>query len=492
MSDTLPRFDDDGPEPIETQIATFAPAVPRQTRPRLKWKDALGPHTLVLTDRLVIGTSPSAGIVLTDRIVSRLHAELEPRPDGSWWMNDLGSRNGTFLEDIQVTGARLPATARIRMGATEFIFETSTETAPVELSREDRFGELVGSSLAMRRLFHYLEKISGTDSSILIGGETGTGKELVARSIHECSSRRGKPFIVVDCGALPENLIESELFGHLRGAFTGATATTVGAIEAANGGTIFFDEIGELPLSMQPKLLRVLERREVRRIGEATSRKVDVRILSASHRDLRTMVNDGAFREDLYFRLAVLPVHVPSLRERPDDIPLLLQHFLAASPSVHLSPEVIETISKRPWLGNVRELRNFVERITAVGSQGAMSLSFTRPPPPNSGGPSTPLPATGSGNSGARISPRPDAEDGDPLQAIPHAPALPSGLTADPTTRALLAKPFKEFREDWVNHGEREYISQLLERHQRNVSAAAQEAGLDRTYLYRLIRKHLR
>ncbi len=488
MTETLPRFDDDGPEPVETQIASYAAGVPRQTRPRLRWKDADGSHSVVLTDRVVVGTSPSANVAVTDRMISRLHAELEPRSDGSWWVRDLGSRNGTFVEDIQITGGRLPLTARIRMGATEFTFETSTETAPVELSQEGRFGELVGNSLPMRRLFHYLERISGTDSSVLIGGETGTGKELVARSIHDGSSRQGKPFIVVDCGALPENLVESELFGHLRGAFTGAHQTTVGAIEAANGGTIFFDEIGELPLSMQPKLLRVLERREVRRIGEATSRKVDVRILSASHRDLRTMVNDGAFREDLYFRLAVLPVHVPSLRERPDDIPLLLKHFLRANPTVLLSPEVIETLSHRPWLGNVRELRNFVERIAAVGSQGAMSLSFTRPPPPNASSGGGPV-IQGLGS--ARVPSNPPAEDEDGI-SIPQAPAIPIELTTDPTLRALLGKPFKEFREDWVNHGEREYIRELLERHHKNVSAAAQEAGLDRTYLYRLIRKHLR
>jgi transcriptional regulator with PAS, ATPase and Fis domain len=257
------------------------------------------------------------------------------------------------------------------------------------------------------------------------------------------SPRHDGPFVVVDCGAIPENLIEAELFGHAKGAFTGAVEARAGAIESAHGGTLFLDEVGELPLAMQPKLLRFLESRTVRRLGEREARAIDVRVVSATHRDLRTMVNRGAFREDLYFRLAVLPVAIPPLRDRPDDLPLLVQHFLPKGSSP-LAPELLRELAKRPWEGNVRELRNFVERALALGADAALDLMGTERP-------------------------------------LPREDALP---------RVSLEVPFKTLRERWLDHLEREYVKGLLERFDHNVSAVANAAGIDRTYVHRLMKKH--
>jgi transcriptional regulator with PAS, ATPase and Fis domain len=307
----------------------------------------------------------------------------------------------------------------------------------------DRFGPLLGRSPVMRALFAHLANVAPSDSAVLIVGETGTGKELVARAIHEASSRARQPFVVVDCGALPENLLEAELFGHARGAFTGADSARAGAIEAAAGGTVFLDEIGELPMAMQPKLLRVLEARTVRRIGEATHRPVDVRFVSATHRDLAKMVATGAFREDLYFRLTVLPVVVPPLRERTEDIELLISSFW---PEAIVDDDLLAAIAARPWRGNVRELRNFVDRARAFGVPEALA-SFRDPKPMHSA---------------ARLE-------------------LPS-----------FDQTFRAFREAWREAGDREFLRQLLARHDQNVGQAAQAAEIDRTYLYKLIRRYLR
>jgi transcriptional regulator with GAF, ATPase, and Fis domain len=307
----------------------------------------------------------------------------------------------------------------------------------------------------MRELFARLAKIAPTDSSVLIQGETGTGKELVARAIHEASPRAEQPFVIVDCAALPEDLLEAELFGHTKGAFTGAVNARPGAIEAADGGTVFLDEIGELPLSVQPKLLRVLESRQVRRVGEPTHRQVDVRFICATHRDLKTMVNANAFREDLYFRLAVLVVSIPSLREHADDIPVLVDHLIPGGLEA-LTPETMRELVTKPWLGNVRELRNFLERARALGPQEALAMSSEQQAAASAG--ATPPPAG-------------------PADAAGWVPVS-------------LARSYKEAREEWLDWLEREYFRRLLARHDRNVAEAAREAGVDRTYVYRLIRRH--
>ncbi len=437
--------DDDFDDRIETDLEhdLVLPDQVLRQRPEVHFSDAAGTHSVFLTRRASVGSAPGMDIVVADRTVSRIHAELDPRTDGVW-VRDLGSRNGTFVEGIRVVEARVPDGARVRVGSTLFVVRYGPQPVSVPLWPSDRFGTLLGRSVVMRELFATLDQIAPTESTVMIQGETGTGKELVARAIHDRSARASGPFVVVDCAAIPENLFESELFGHARGAFTGASSAHVGAIQSAEGGTLFLDEIGELPLSMQPKLLRALESRTVRAVGETHHRSVDVRYLSATHRDLRQMVNAGAFREDLYFRLSVIPVTVPALRERPEDIRFLAAHFLATSPvGAPLPPELFDDLARRPWLGNVRELRNVIERIVALGPERATALSAPA---------SSPHPAdTGGG---------------------------PFGLPLD--------KPLKDLREDV----EREYVRRLLERHGRNVNAVAAAAGIDRTYVYRLIKKY--
>ena len=315
------------PEVTKLQPVAFAPVF--RSRPRIDWTDATGAHSIVIEGKTIAGSSVDAGLVVQDPTVSRLHAELELRDDGLW-VRDLGSRNGTFLEGLQITGGRLPQGGKLRLGSTELVIDyKSGQPTQVTVWPTDRFAALTGGSVVMRELFGTLSRVAPMDSSVLIQGETGTGKELVARAIHEASPRADKPFVVVDCAALPDTLLDSELFGHAKGAFTGAIAPRLGAIETAAGGTVFLDEIGELPLSMQPKLLRVLESRTVRRVGETVHRDVDVRFVSATHRDLLTMVNAGEFREDLYFRISVIPLTIPPLRSRREDIGRLVNAFWA-------------------------------------------------------------------------------------------------------------------------------------------------------------------
>ncbi len=454
------------PPPEETRLAPLlAPTF--LARPRVSWTDATGHHTTTIDGRVIVGSAQSTGIVIADPTVSRLHAELEAKPDGLW-VRDLGSRNGIFVEGVHVLAARVPDRGRIKLGGTELVVDQDpNQRRAVEIWPSDHFGRLVGTSARMRELFASLARISPMDASVLIHGETGTGKELVARAIHDASPRASKPFIVVDCAALPENLLDAELFGHTKGAFTGAVGMRTGAIEAAHGGTVFLDEIGELPIAMQPKLLRVLESRTVRRVGETGHRQVDVRFISATHRDLLTMVNNNEFREDLYFRLSVIPVSVPPLRVRKEDIERLVNHFLGGASSV--SPELMRELVNRPWRGNVRELRNFVDRARALGASEALALSSTSThedaPPPSS-----------------------------PTIAPLSSPSMPAAAPATPgpgiDNPQMFEQAYKDFREAWIDAGEREYVRKLLTRHNRNVAAAAREAEIDRTYIYRLIRKH--
>ena len=416
-----------------------------QRTPSLHWTDARGRHTREITEPLVLGGAEGVEVVIADPAISRLHAELEPLPSGLW-VRDLESRNGTFVQGVRVTRACVPDGGVLRLGATDVTVSYAPEATPVEIWPDTRFGPMVGSSIPMRELFARLNRVARSEATVLIQGETGTGKEVAARAIHDASARAGQAFVIIDCGALPETLLEAELFGHRRGAFTGAVEARAGAIEAADGGTVFLDEIGELPLAMQPKLLRVLESRTVRRLGETEQRPVDVRFLSATNRDLRTMVSTRAFREDLYFRLAVLPVTIPPLRERASDILALVHHFLPEAARGSVSLPMLHELTGRPWLGNVRELRNFVERALALGTREALALS------------------------------------------APGSSAESAGEIAFPP--ALLSAPYKEMREQVLLAAEWAYVEALLARHDRDVSAAAEAAGLNRTYLYRLIAKH--
>ena len=470
------------PPPEETRLNPLALTEQSRSQPRVTWVDGAGSHDAVIDGKVVLGSAPNSGIVVTDPTVSRLHAELETKYDGLW-LRDLGSRNGTFVDGLQVLGARVPDKGKIRLGSTEFVVDYNpSQRRSVEIWPTAGFGKLVGTSVAMRELFATLARVAPMDASVLVYGETGTGKELVARAIHDASPRASKPFVVVDCAALPENLLDAELFGHTRGAFTGAHSARAGAIESAEGGTVFRDEIGELPISMQPKLLRVLESRTVRRVGEHTHRNVDVRFLSATHRDLLTMVNAGEFREDLYFRLAVLPIQVPALRLRKEDIEPLVSHFLrtvGGGAPAHIPAELMRELTTRPWRGNVRELRNFVDRARALGATEALAMTSQREVATSSD-----LPAAGSGAPPGSVGSLVAA----PPASTPGFGPPPSPL--NPSDSRMFEQAYKDFRENWIDAGEKEYVRRLLLRHDRNVAAAAREAEVDRTYIYRLIRKH--
>lgn len=372
----MPRREDDF---TEIQLGNRPVTSVEMRRPTLWGAQLATPR--VIEGRCTVGAAEKNDIVVSgDPMVSRIHAELEVRADGVW-VKDLASTNGTYVNGVRVGLGRVDDCAKLRIGQTELMVRYDAAATKVERWGVDRFGPLVGGSPVMRELYARLSKIAVSNSSVLVLGETGTGKELVARAIHEASPRQHGPYVIVDCAALPESLLESELFGYSRGAFTGATPSgRPGAFESANGGTVFLDEIGELPHNMQPKLLRMLATRTVRRLGESDYREVNVRIISATHRDLREMVNQNAFREDLYFRLAVLPVVVPPLRERREDIPALIEHFLREllgdqGNTVVLDAKQRKELSERAWRGNVRQLRNVVECVVAMGAQEAISAA---------------------------------------------------------------------------------------------------------------------
>jgi two-component system response regulator GlrR len=413
----------------------------------VEWSDSTGPHRLPLSGTMVLGTADGVPLRIADARVSRLHAELT-LDDGGVWVRDLGSTNGTWVKEVRVDRVRLEHDGKFTVGSLEVAVRFDAP-ARVALWPQDRLGSLLGRSDAMRELFMQLTKVAASDASVLIHGETGTGKELVAQELHAASKRSSKPFVVVDCASLPENLLEAELFGHARGAFTGAVTTRTGSIEAADGGTVFLDEVGELPLSMQPKLLRVLESKTVRRVGENEGRPVNVRFVCATHRDLEAMVAQGQFREDLFFRLAVLPLHVPPLRARPDDLELLLAHFLAGRDGGSVDGDTKALLKNQRWPGNVRQLKGFAERVAALGVERAVSML-----------------------------------KGTEATKEPAKPTSQNPLAVD------LSMPFKDLRERWVDHLEREYLTGLISKHGRNAGTLAETAGLDRSYINRLLKKH--
>ena len=358
-------------------------------------------------DVIHIGSNKTADIVLTDPTVSRRHAEIRRGRDGVL-LRDLGSMNGTFVGQVRAKEVYLGTDTLFRVGRTELSFTPADEVIDVEPSQADHFENLVGNSVAMREVFGLLERVAPTDLTVLITGETGTGKELASRAVHTRSKRGDGPLVVFDCGAAPENLIESELFGHNRGAFTGAIEARPGVFEMAHGGTIFLDEIGELPLELQPKLLRVLEQREVRRVGANKTKPIDVRVVAATNRNLREEVDRGRFREDLYYRLAVVEMGMPPLRDRTEDLPMLALQLLERSPhngAVKTIDPLFEVFAAYHWPGNVRELSNVIER--------ALPFSDGRPYPERA--------------------PRVDADPAEPARP-PPIPRLPS-LRAKKRTR---------------------------------------------------------
>ncbi len=336
----------------------------------------VGRHAHIAQPSFVIGTGPGADLRLTDSAVSREHLRLLPLANGMH-VRDEGSKNGTWVGSLRIDRATFTSDATLTLGSTAILLRLDAGPIALPLSTSATFGGALGHSVAMRHLFALLERAAASDVTVLLEGETGVGKEVLARAIHEHSARKDGPFVAVDCGAIPEALIESELFGHQRGAFTGATQNRDGMFVQANGGTLFLDEIGELPLEMQPKLLRVLEQREVRPVGAGAPRAIDVRILAATNRKLAEASLRDEFRRDLYYRLAVARVTVPPLRDRADDVVHLGNAFLqrvTGKKDALLTPEMAAMLTAYAWPGNVRELRNVVERYALLNIRDARTL----------------------------------------------------------------------------------------------------------------------
>jgi DNA-binding NtrC family response regulator len=401
-----------------------------------------------LGQKLTIGKGPENDIVVVDATVSRCHLEITQTPTG-YRVRDLESTNGTFLDDSRIVEAYARAGSEIRAGEVVFRLRAVHEDLAIEPSGEERFGPLVGRSAPMRRIFALLSRIAPTDATILITGETGTGKGAVSRAIHDMSHRGEKPFVVVDCGAISQNLIESELFGHEKGAFTGATRQRRGALEMCAGGTLFIDELDDLPLDVQPKLLRALDDREIVRVGSSKPIKLDLRVVAATKKELREEVAAGRFREDLYYRLSVVTVTLPALRDRLEDIPLLAERFLDGTNWDNLPKPLRQKLSAHIYPGNVRELRNLLERASYLEGFDALDPALF------------PTEMRGKG-----------------------APSTEFKLTAD------YMKPFKEAKEALIERFEQEYLRRLMARNQNKVARAARDAKIDRKYLYMLLNKH--
>lgn len=387
-----------------------------------------------------IGTSPDCDLLAHDGQVSRVHAALK-RTDHGFSFRDLGSKNGSFAAGVRVVEVVLLPGQKIQLGNSELVVRPAGEVQSLLLSKAASFGGAYGLSLQMRVLFSQLEQAAASGAPILLWGESGTGKEVLARAIHDASPRASRPFVIFDCASVVPSLIESQLFGHVKGAFTGAQHDKRGLFEEADGGTLFIDELGELPLAVQTRLLRVLETRQFQAVGSGEERTADFRVISATHRDLRSRMASGEFRQDLFFRLAAIEAVIPPLRERPEDIPLLIEAFLLAEqPPRRLSDfpsDLIPLLQAHSWPGNVRELWNMLTRLRVLPHLGAESLS----PPYTEGTGST----------------------------------------------SLLRLPFSVARATALAEFERWYLSSRLAEHEGKVAEAAASMGISRQLVYRLL-----
>ena len=398
--------------------------------------------------RVLIGTSPACEVRVSDRTVSRRHVALDV-VGSRVRVSDLGSKNGTSVDGLSVVDAFLKGGELVRIGSTAFRLELEPTAPELELPAVTRFGRVIGASTEMRRLYRLCQKLAASDVPVIVEGETGTGKEMLAEALHEMGPRKNGPFVVFDCTAVPVNLLEAELFGHERGAFTGAVSSRRGVLEQANKGTLLIDEIGDLDITLQPKLLRAIERSEFRPIGSERVVRVDVRIIAATRRDLDKEVQAGRFRDDLFHRLAVARVELPSLSRRRGDIPLLVRHFceeLGGDANL-ISRELLLRWEEQPFPGNVRELRNTVARHLALGELASLPLA-----------------------------PRPD--QGPEIQARSES----AGNDLSRVIEEALEWPLGEARQKVVEEFEKRYIERMLARHGGNVTRAAETAGVARRY----------
>lgn len=415
-----------------------------------------GQEAMILADQpFTIGAGLDVTLRLPDPSVSRHHIELM-NDCGIVHARDLDSTNGCYYEGTRFSRLELAPGAVFRIGETELQIVAPQQADPLPPSDRTSFGRLLGKSRKMRAVFAVLERATRSEATVLITGETGTGKEVVAEEIHNTSNRRSCPFVVVDCASIPANLIDSELFGHVRGAFTNAMSDRIGAFEAANGGTIFLDELGELPASQQAYLLRVLETRQIKPVGTNELKTVDVRVVAATNRSLEEEVKNRKFRSDLYFRLAVVRVSLPPLRERREDIPDLARAFLArydggSDPGLQLTPDVLRALTSYDWPGNVRELRNVIDQAASLSSEG-LSLALR-------------------------------------LKAQPAADPSPATLQGTGITggRPLFDLPYKEARREALAAFELAYAQHAVESAGGNITRAAEHAQVHRNVLHRIL-----
>jgi transcriptional regulator with GAF, ATPase, and Fis domain len=414
-----------------------------------------GPNTGAVirarTTEVSVGTALANDLVIVDPTVSRHHFSISATPHG-FLLRDLGSSNGTWVGGVRLREGFVESGAHLRIGRTTLRIDVADEEIREPLSADDRFGTLLGTSSAMRRIFAALPKIAKSESTVLLEGETGTGKGVLASAIHAASPRAARPFVVLDCTAIAPTLVESELFGHVKGAFTGAANDRAGAFEQARFGTIFIDEIGEMPLDMQPKLLRALEERSVKRVGGNQRVNIEARVIAATNRDLRAEVNRGTFRADLYYRLNVVRLLVPPLRERTGDIDQLARHFYAELvPDRPIPPELLEVLRRQPWPGNVRELRAAVERAILLDDPVLTALA-------NAG-------------EGGSI---PPSEPGRADEAGAFDPDV----------------PFRVAKQRAADRWEQRWVRDLMAAAKGNISEAARIARMDRSHLRTLLRKY--
>ncbi len=450
----------DGTDTLTLAITSLSASPPQFTRHAIGAQlcgidgPATGCIVIVSDGQRVIGSSDDCDLALVDSTLSRRH--LQARWNGHRLeLLDLESKNGSFYAGKRFDCVEVGFGEEFRVGKSLFKVVPAEEEVEPEATESSCFGDLVGVSATMRKLFTLIDQVAPSDVSVLIEGETGVGKELVAEEIHRRSGRRDRPFMVFDCGAVPAELIESALFGHARGAFTGANQDRTGLFDDANGGTVFLDEIGELRSDLQPSLLRVLDRGMVRAVGANQFHTVNVRIVAATHRNLGEMIESGQFREDLYYRLAAVRLSVPPLRDRVEDIEVLARHFLARSsrPGLAITPATLAAMCGHSWPGNIRELKNAVERGVALSSSGNLTLDNF----PGAHRTSAKIPV---GNGGAAF-------------------RTPSGDR----------RPFRDAKAEAIETFERAYLADLMSAH-TTLSAAAQAANMDRKHLRVILRRY--